>query len=614
MAEEEVLQVPETPGHPSGEVTPGFGPAPGGITPPGSEQGLDGFPLEHSELLRSSVLWVPGSEIEYNYPIACFTIPGSGSDGDRKVSCILITDINSKLLVAVPAAAWHRSPAQRLLPVRALQKAQCLALASADLVGRALPLDGVFTKAWIGFLQPEMEGHISFNEEADDALQFWSEDGTLHVVPYAQALVEVAEDKFCFVSATSAVEGFSRPVTTANRLGSLETAVAGIQEGLVSLQSLLRESQKAKAVPLPPKVAAPKVSAARSSSSTQDAQIPGLDPSVVQAALKAGVQKSHLEEMSRLVQGKSGRLGDLPRRTPAKKVTPLGDSEEEEELVEDNAGLEEAAGPSDADPVASALVKLTSIVESLSASRKKNSLEDILEDPSGLDGGAHNLVTAGNQRRQAAVLKALQKSLLESPDQIYAKIEAMMLADFGSREAIPGEPTRFGSFRGWAEHRSRIPNIGPSVRIAWSIAGALDALRNQKVAEAQARLGLLLAAMDQVACDRGSWLLGTEVLLEPSGPPYSSFGRHVPPEFGENPHSRLLDSRWVDAMMFRVKELDDFAERKAKLGKRGKTSEDPPAQIEPNPKRKGAGKGKPNNKGNKSSGEKGAGSEDVPKE
>ena len=85
MAEEEVLQVPETPGHPSGEVTPGFGPAPGGITPPGSEQGLDGFPLEHSELLRSSVLWVPGSEIEYNYPIACFTIPGSGSDGDRKL-------------------------------------------------------------------------------------------------------------------------------------------------------------------------------------------------------------------------------------------------------------------------------------------------------------------------------------------------------------------------------------------------------------------------------------------------------------------------------------------------------------------------------------------------
>lgn len=88
-------------------------PAPGvdGISLRGLDPALDGEPLDHSELLRSSVLWVPGSDLEYNYPIACFTIIASGTS-DRRVSCILIS---------------ARSPSQTLLPVRA--KAQCLALA-----------------------------------------------------------------------------------------------------------------------------------------------------------------------------------------------------------------------------------------------------------------------------------------------------------------------------------------------------------------------------------------------------------------------------------------------------------------------------------------------------
>ena len=110
--------------------------------------------------------------------------------------------------------------------------------------------------------------------------------------------------------------------------------------------------------------------------------------------------------------------------------------------------------------------------------------------------------------------------------------------------------------------------------------------------EAQARLGLLLASLDQVACDRGQWILGAEVSLEMS-PPFSSFSRHVPPEFGENPHSRLLDSRWVDAMMYRVKELDDYSERRAKLGgkKEDETGKDKDGK-DGKDKKKGNGKGK----------------------
>ena len=208
--------------------------------------------------------------------------------------------------------------------------------------------------------------------------------------------------------------------------------------------------------PVPPAtlVATPKARA-----SGDVGSLPGLDPGVVQSALRAGVHPDHLKEFSRLIARKSGKISNLPKQIDKKKVDVLGESEDE--LLADGGG---AASPTalaePGDTFAAALVKLTTIVESLSDNRRRTKdLDDILDDPSGLDGGAYNLVSLGNQRRQAAVLKALQKSLLENPEQIYRKIETLILEDFGSREAIPGEPTRHGSFRGWLEHRSRIPNL-----------------------------------------------------------------------------------------------------------------------------------------------------------
>ena len=116
------------------------------------------------------------------------------------------------------------------------------------------------------------------------------------------------------------------------------------------------------------------------------------------------------------------------------------------------------------------------------------------------------------------------------------------------------------------------------------------------MAEAKARLSLLIAAIDQVSYDKGSWLLGAEVLLE-DGPPFGSFTKHQPPEIYEVHHSRLLPAQWAEAMMFRIRELDDFAEKRAKLGRRQPAPEVPmtpaPSKIErPKPKAKGKGKGK----------------------
>ena len=551
---------------------------------------IDGVPADHSEILRAALIWSPDSEVDPEYPVACFSC--SVPEGEVKVSCILITEISSKLLVCVPASAWNRSVTQRVLPAKSLSKVVSVALSAVEPFYRTEESGGAYTRAWVGLLHPEFEENIQLETGPDEEFQFLAEDGQAVVLPAASALVEVADEKFCFATATSAAaaddQGQIPAVAkgTSARLGQLEKAVGGIQEGLSSLLASLPSSSTAapKAASVKsaakPKVRSPNVSG----------HLPGIDPSVVQAALRSGTPMSHLEEFSKLVQRKTGKIGKFPSEKILPKTNVLGESEEE--LVAEEANGEEVDPDDGLDPVASAVIKLTSIIEAMSGRKKTKDLDDLLDDPSGLDGGAHNLVTSGNQRRQAAVLKALQKSLIESPEQIFQKIEELMLADFGSRAMIPGEPLRAGSFRGWLEHRSRIPNLAPSVRISWSVAGALDSLRAGNVEETKARLGLLLASMDQVACDRGQWLLASEVLLEASTPPFSSFSRHVPPEFGEVPHSRLLDSRWVDALMFRVKELDDYSERRAKLGKKGRKEDEVPKEKD---KKKGGGKGKKGN-------------------
>ena len=102
----------------------------------------------------------------------------------------------------------------------------------------------------------------------------------------------------------------------------------------------------------------------------------------------------------------------------------------------------------------------------------------------------------------------------DCPEELYSVLEKNMLHDCGAPEIGPGLGIMTATFRGWAEHRSRVPNIQGTVRTLWAICGALDALRQNRVAEAKARLSLLIAAIDQVSYDKGSWLLGAEVLLE----------------------------------------------------------------------------------------------------
>lgn len=104
-----------------------------------------------------------------------------------------------------------------------------------------------------------------------------------------------------------------------------------------------------------------------------------------------------------------------------------------------------------------------------------------------------------------------------------------------------------------------------------------------KVAEARARAGLALAHLDQQSYDRGNFLMAAEVSLE-SPPPYSSFQAHQLPDPWDLPHSHLLEPRWVELFMHKLKEVSDYHEKRLKLTQPRKSKETD------NPNKKGKGK------------------------
>ncbi len=550
--------------------------------PPGGEAG--GLVLRHELLVQSD-----GSANSDYRTLAFQSDQGAGET--NSIPIILITEIDSKLLVAIPSVFWHRLVRQRLFPTVAFTKAVSVAVAAVEDDHRDIIVESIFIKAWIGLLSPSFEECIEVPAD-EDYLPWPTEDDEEGFVPSGRALLAVADEKFTFLSAESEPPEMGVP-DTQHRLSALEDGLSQIQQSLkVLLQQHSKDPQEApvghprpkpapsRAAPLPPR----------------EDGIAGLDRGAVQAALQAGVERSHLEELAGMLgPEKKGRMGDAPglaaKSRKNLKLNVLGESEEE---AEDPDRVQGAPAEEEVkDPMVSAITKLTSIVGSLASSKKKSKLEDTLEEAVLFqDSGAAS--SSSSSRRHSAVIQSLRKALRDHPEELYAVMERKMLDDFGAPEESPGAPVRSGSFRGWAEHRSRIPNIPATVRTVWGISGALDALRGGKVAEGKARLILLLAQIDQLAIDRGQAVLSAEGSLE-DPPPFSSFARHIAPDIYESQHTKLWPATWAEAFMWKVKELDEFVERRQRLGRRSPTRRPPDVTnppIKPEPKKKGKGGGK----------------------
>lgn len=466
-----------------------------------AEAAVPGIDTPRAGLLAGAVFSAELGAVP-DYRCALLSIPPAPGD-ISEVHCLLIviSEVNSQFLVAVPSAAWHRQTIRRALPPQSLIKPFHFAVAARGLHDIE-PLENVFTKVWVGYLNPQFERCVKFAgiEDLGEVLEFLAEDSGDPVLPSAEGLIQLADEKFSFLTALSG-NGEGPAMDADSRLQQLENNMEIIQK---NLQTILDGMPLSTAAAASGPSGAPRNLGTGASvrpktqpaippgASGEHLSYPGIDPSVVQAAMQAGVREEELVTMSRIVGRKATKLGDFPQRG---LVVPdvLGDSDGEAEarqaaVLTAPPGLE---APVPSDPVSAALVQLTNIVSNLADKRKKpKNLGEVLEEAGGAEIASSSSGGIGTQRRQAAVFRALKKSLLESPKEIYQVIEKLMIEDFGSREIMPGEPPRSSSFRGWLEHRSRIPNLAPTVRIAWSIGRALDALKVGRVEECQARLAL----------------------------------------------------------------------------------------------------------------------------
>ena len=536
------------------------------VLAPEAVEDLDGEPVGARDFVLTALS--PG---EQDYQIGVLEFDQFAGSSCSLV-CIAVLD--NKLLVAVPQEVWSRTVSQRLLNPKGLTK-PFLCSVAAKPVGAEEGSEALNCKAWVGFLQGELENRISFPEFPEVTFGFGPSDGP-PLLPVKGALLEVSNDHFVFQtgeSATGAAEGEEEKVH--GRLKVLEDSLLEIQRSL----SVLTSQPSVGGVPTarpggipggpvgisvkPTSKAKPQKPAAKSG--LVRGALTGLDPAVVDAALSAGVPEKHLVEMAQVLKQRPSRMDDAPQTKSRAAWTPMEESEEEEEP--EATGGETGESGQGSDEVSRALSKLTQICSTLvEQKQKKGDLEHLL-DGSGLASSSESS-SVPSARRNAAALRALQRALRENPRFIYQSVEANLLSDFHSHPMSPGEPLGIASARGWLTSRSRIQNFTAHVRWSWQVAGIWDALIRGASDEARARCSVLLAAADQSAIDGGSWVLGNVALLE-GPPPYQAFATHSAPSHQELQHSTLLDPRWIEVFLGHVKEQDSYMESKKKLSKGG---------------------------------------------
>lgn len=535
-----------------------------------------------------TVILEENREVDFEYPVGLFEIV----DGESvtAVAVILVSQLESRLVCAFPFSSWNRIAAKRVLPAGALLRPTSV---QVEFVDRASPSEETvfLQKVWLGVLPAEFESLVAFDssvEQVDPDIPFDSRGPT--ILPSAAALAAAFEQHFAFASATSGEPRRGTPKADLDsRLSLLETSFAELATDVkkaltASRPPALRRSEPAPRTSFgqqcPPPGLGPNTDA--------DSELQGANFEVVSAARNAGIPEEQIKEMVRLATKGKTRLDDLPRpKTAPKASNPLSDSEEE--AVDAGAfQLDQDVTQPDLQ-ISSAIARLTEIANLLTSQKKRGqTLEALLEGSGAL--GRGDSASVGTSRKIAAALRALRRTRQRNPAELVKVLERNMEEDFAMRTQMPGSSAVPTSARAWLELRSRVQGYQTPLRLLWSIAGILDALRAGAVDEAKARCYLGLAMGDQLPINRGQWVLAGEVSLE-DPPPVLVFASHTLPTELEAPYSKLLDARWVDLFLHKLNEFDLLNEKKKKLAYRGGRHPIPPddsaaASVPtPNPKK-----------------------------
>ena len=537
-----------------------------------SDFGENSEPGEPENLGARDNFVVSGTgEVEPEFAIGRLDSP----EPAKSCSIVVVGEVEGKLLVCVPGLAWHKKANKREIARNALSKAVAVLVPSCLEDDRHNPVGPPDMRVWLGILKSDYEELVTYaHDPATAYVIFPTDDAGCTKFPYGQALMEVSRDHFTnFFSAESelppGLDGLADPGVE-KRLGALEEGIFSIKEALDRLGAGAGT--------------APKLQAKTKAKAHKGGIPEGADPAVARQALQAGVTPAALQEMMSMLNP-----GARPAaQKPAIEIEPDEEEEEEEDEVPGPG-----KGSGSLDPVAKAVVSLTKIVSAMQAEKTKakdKTLESILdraESGSTREPGV-------SSRSKAAALRSLQQLLHKEPRLLYESLERRLQEDWDLAGAPPGLTSGSASARGWVEFRSRIQSYPSSVRTSWTLAGIWDSLRAGRVDEARARAALGVAQIDQQSYDAGGWLMAQELSLE-QPPPYTSYATHTMPSTWESHHTRLADSRWIELMMAKLRDVSDYQEKKAKLvGPRAKAEDPPtdPPKAAPKKGAKGAGKEK----------------------
>ena len=476
------------------------------------------------------------------------------------VAAIPVTVIEDRCLVAVLHSTWNKATARRRLPKQALTRAAHVEVAAQGSSPGAAHT-ALKVKVWLGFLAQEFDADwgVGGGEEAQFPFRVAGSQSA-SALPHFAGLLQASQEQFGYETGWSGggLDGeMEEPDGLEDRVVAIERSLGALQKGL---DRLLEQTS--------PTPAAPAVQASRPQPGLASAAAPvppGLDPSTVAEARRAGIPEAQLRLLSELASKPNKMLDGRGGRTGGRKVGPLSESEEE---APDAGGAGLAIEESSLPPVERAVVQMSAVLQKLSRKEEKSrgDLEDLLDRAEGLGfGGGEGSGSLGASRSKAAAYLRLCRLLKEEPDRMVESISRLVEEDFTGLRAAPGAAQQTATMRGWLEHRSHIPGLAGPVRWSWAVAGIADCLASGRHTEAHARSLLLLAGADQAAIDSGSWLLGSEFLLEGAAP-LQSFTRHRGPDLHEQQHTRTLDPRWIHVAMSRVREREAFVEVRRKLG------------------------------------------------
>ena len=506
-------------------------------------------------------------------------------------SVIAVTEVDGAVLVAVPEQVWDRTKAKRVLPADALRRAVRVMVPGSIDEDRTTPEASPSFKIWLGVLQETYEAYVQFGDEEpiETAYDFPVDTLGLVKLPFAKALVAIAKDHFEFATAAEELFGAATNSAVEQRMVAMESMMKQVQASLLQLQGGggLEAGRSA-----PPPAHPAGRDRAQPGSVAQPPLPSGIDAGLARQAMLSGVTPGALGEFAQILGGANLRPGAaVPRPAPRKQVV----SDDEAEDLEEEDRLGDAGS---GNPMERAVLQLSKIVSHLNEEKKlkKDKTLEALLDRAESGGGQGRDGLAASSRSKPAALRSLKKMLVEQPDLIYKALELRMEEDWSQSGSLPGTSPASITARGWLEHRSKIQNFQVPVRAAWCLGGVWDALRAGKVEEARARCALGVALLDELGIDKGSWLVASEVLLE-DPPPFSSFATHRPLEVGESPHTKLIDERWLELFLAKLKDVYEFQEKRMKLaaGNRKQDEVQPDREKDKSKdqkgKKKGAGKG-----------------------